>query len=109
MVRCNITPPTSSAGDAMVRTALRTSAWWAREWGACLACLALTASHLCALFVAAEADLRDQGLPADGAEEGRQMCAAALAQGLSPGCFLKLDSSRCLTVRLWDSELPCQT
>ena len=93
----------------MVRTALRTSAWWAREWGACLACLALTASHLCALFVAAEADLRDQGLPADGAEEGRQMCAAALAQGLSPGCFLKLDSSRCLTVRLWDSELPCQT
>ena len=65
-------------------------------------------SHL-RLFVAAEADLRDQGLPADGAEEGRQMCAAALAQGLSPGCFLKLDSSRCLTVRLWDSELPCQT
>ena len=77
--------------------------------GACLACLALTASHLCALFVAAEADLRDQGLPADGAEEGRQMCAAALAQWLSPGCFLKLDSSRCLTVRLWDSELPYQT
>ena len=88
---------------------LRTSAPWAREWGACLACLALTASHLCALFVAAEADLRDQGLPADGAEEGRQMCAAALAQGLNPGCFLKLDSSRCLAVRLWDSELPYQT
>ena len=41
-------------------------------------CLALTASHLCAPSVAAEADLRDQGLPADGAEEGRQMCAAAL-------------------------------
>ena len=44
-----------------------------QEWGACLACLALTASHLCALFVAAEADLRDQGLPADGAQEGRQV------------------------------------
>jgi len=92
----------------MVRTAL-TSAWWARAWSACLACLALTASHLCALFVAAEADQRDQGLPADGAEEGRQVCAAALAQGLTPGCLLKQNGSRCLAVRLWDSELPCQT
>ena len=37
------------------------------------------------------------------------MCAAALAQGLTPGCLLKQNSSRCLAVRLWDSELPCQT
>ena len=61
----------------------------AREWAPCLACLALTASHLCAPSVAAEADLRDQGLPADGAEEGRQMCAAALQlhRRLNRGCL----------------------
>ena len=72
----------------------------------CYAPLPLIAVRVC---FAAEANQRDQGLLAHGAEEGRQMCAAALAQGLTPGCLLKQNGSRCLAVRLWDSELPCQT